>query len=495
VTTVVLGNCGVGFAPCRAADHERLVKVMEGVEDIPGVVMSEGLPWTWETFPEYLDALEARQRDIDVAAFLPHSPLRIYVMGERGAAGEPATEDDMAQMRALTREAIEAGALGAASSRQFAHRTKAGALIPSYAAAAAELKAIACGMTDAGRGVMQVVPDVPHMPWEGEIERLIEVATASGRPLTFSMGTPNAGDPIWLGALEQVEAANAAGAKLIPQILPRPVGMLASHELSVNPFCLCPSYAALAGLPIEAKIAELRRPEMRARLLAETPAEGHPLSVLGRMWDWMFPFSDPPNYAPPLETSIAAQARARGVPPQELAYDMLLEHDGKAMFYITMGNYYEGKLDALGELLRRPGIVMGLGDGGAHYGAICDASYPTFFLTYWARDRPSDRLTIGETVRALARKPAEAVGLLDRGLLRPGYKADINVIDFGRLVLHAPIVRHDLPAGGLRLDQAATGYEATIVSGRIIRRNDEPTDELPGRVIRGQQPAPTMRTA
>jgi len=288
-----------------------------------------------------------------------------------------------------------------------------------------------------------------------------------------------------------MEEANAHGAEITAQILPRPVGMICGHALSVNPFCLCPSYAAIADLPLEEKVAQLRKPEVRARLLAEDPGTGHPLAVMGRMWDWMFPLSDPPNYEPPLDTSIAAQARARGVSPAEVAYDLLLRDDGRAMVYITLGNFYEGKLDALHDLLQRPDTVMGLGDGGAHYGVICDASYPTFFLTYWARDRDGDRLTLAQAVRGLARKPAKTVGLLDRGLLKPGYKADVNVIDHAALTLHSPVVRHDLPAGGRRLDQAATGYVATIVSGQVVRRNDQPTPKLSGRLVRGPQPAPS----
>jgi len=496
VTTVVMGNCGVGFAPCKLEDHDLLVKVMEGVEDIPGVVMAEGLPWTWETFPQYLDELEARPRDIDVAAYLPHSPLRVYVMGARGAAGEPATADDLARMRALTREAMNAGALGFASSRMFYHRTKAGELIPSYAAADEELKAIAGGLADVDKGVIQLVLDVPHATWREEMTHLVDCVTAARRPATFSLGTSNAGERIWDDALHIMAAANAQGARIAAQVLPRPVGMLAGLQLSVNPFCLCPSYAPLAELPLAEKVAAMRTPELRARLLAEDPGQGNPLVVMGRMWEWMFPLSDPPNYEPPLDTSVAAQARARGVTPAEVAYDMLLENDGHAMLYITLGNFYQGKLDALYEMMQRPDVVMGLGDGGAHYGAICDASYPTFFLTYWVRDRTSARLDVAAAVRALAYAPAAAVGLDDRGLLRVGYKADINVIDHARLRLHAPQVRYDLPAGGRRLDQTATGYDATIVSGKIIRRYDQPTTTLAGRVVRGAQPAPrTSRAA
>jgi len=490
VTTVVMGNCGVGFAPCRTEDHALLVTVMEGVEDIPGVVMTEGLPWTWETFPEYLDALEAGRRDIDVAAYLPHSPLRVYVMGERGAARAAATPDDLARMRALTREAIEAGAIGIASSRMSMHRTKAGEQIPSFEAADAELRAIAAGMSDAGSGVVQLVLDAPQVSWGEEMEHLIGVVESCGRPATFSMGTSNGGERIWDVAIDRMAEANRAGASIRAQLLPRPVGLLMGHELSTNPFALCPSYLAIAHLGFEERIARLRDPAVREALLAEVPADGNAFAAMARNWPWIFPLGDPPNYEPPMATSIAAQAARHGTTPEAVAYDYLLGEGGRAMLYNTLGNFYEGKLDAVHALMQRSDVVVGLGDGGAHYGAICDASYPSFMLTYWTRDREGPRLSIADAVRILARDPAEAVGLRDRGMLRPGYKADLNVIDRERLKLHAPVVRYDLPGKGRRLDQTATGYDATVVSGRIIQRHDQPTGELPGRLVRGAQPAP-----
>lgn len=490
VTTVVVGNCGVGFAPCRAEDHEMLIRVMEGVEDIPGVVMAEGLPWDWETFPQYLDALEARKRDIDVGAYLPHSPLRVYVMGKRGADREVATEADLARMRVLSREAIEAGALGIASSRLFMHRTKAGEQIPSFEASDEELKAIAGGMKDAGSGIVQLVLDAPHATWKEEMEHLVAVVESCGRPATFTLGTANRGEPIWMDAMDRVSEANAKGASIKAQVLPRPIGLIAGFDLSTNPFCLCPSYQPLAGLPFAERIARLRDPAMRATLLAEQPEEGNPLAMVARNWDWMFPLSDPPNYEPPLETSIAAQARARGCAPEEIAYDYLMGDGGRAMLYNTLGNFHEGRLDAVYDLMVHPDAVVGLGDGGAHYGAICDASYPTFLLTYWTQDRKGPRLSLAQAVRALAGAPADAVELRDRGRIGIGYKADINVIDLDGLQLHAPEIRHDLPGGGRRLDQRATGYRATIVSGQVIRRDDEPTGRLPGRVVRGRRDMP-----
>lgn len=492
VTTVVVGNCGVGFAPCRPADHDLLIKVMEGVEDIPGVVMAEGLPWNWETFPEYLDALDAHPRDIDVAAYLPHSPLRVYAMGARGANREAATPDDLAKMRTLAREAIEAGAVGFASSRQFIHRTKAGEQIPSFDAAGAELEAIAEGLADAGDGVVQVVLNTPFQSWDSELAQLRGVVQKSGRPATFTLGVSNNGpESVWKDALALVDSANAAGEAITAQVFPRPIGMVTGHELTVNPFCLCPSYQALSDLDFDAKIAELRKAHVRAKIVAEKPADGHPLAVIGRSWDWMFPFGDPPNYEPPLDTSIAAQARALGVAPEELAYDLLMEKGGTAKLYVALGNYQHGRLDAVLDMMNHPHTVVGLGDGGAHYGVICDASYPTFMLTYWTRDREGERLSLANAVRALAFEPAQTLGLKDRGLIKVGYKADLNVIDYDRLTLHAPEIKFDLPAGGRRLDQGATGYDATIVSGRVIRKDDQATGILPGKLVRGSQAAPT----
>lgn len=490
VTTVVVGNCGVGFAPCRSQDHDALIRVMEGVEDIPGVVMAEGLPWDWETFPEYMAALDSRAHDIDVAALLPHSPLRVYVMGERGVRREAATADDLAQMKALAREAIDAGAIGFATSRLLIHRTKAGEQIPSYAADDSELIAIAEALKDAGKGVLQMVLDAPFATWPEEVAHLVSVAESSGRPATFTLATNNSGPAIWLDALAAVDAANARGLKIAPQILPRPVGMVSGWALSTHPFCLCPDYLAIAGLPLEDQLAHLRDPAFRARLIAQSPQEGHPLAMMTRIWDWMFPFGDPPRYEPDVATSIGAQARATGRAPEEIAYDILMERDGTGMILNTLGNFHDGKLDALLPLMRREDTVMGLGDGGAHYGAICDASYPTFLLTYWVRDRSGERLSLAESVHALSAKPARVMGLEDRGILAPGYKADINVIDMAALTLHVPEIRHDLPGGGRRLDQTATGYVATVCNGKVIRRNDRSTGARPGRLVRGMQSAP-----
>ena len=491
VTTAVMGNCGVGFAPCRAEDHDVLVDVMAGVEDIPGVVMVDGLPWDWETFPEYLDAVESRKRDIDVAAYLPHSPLRVYVMGRRGAEREPATTEDLDRMRALAKEAIEIGAIGFASSRFSFHKTGSGDLIPTYGAAQDEISAITQGVADGGGGLIQFVPDIPAGGYESVLQQVFEAAADAKLPVTFSLATGNSGDPIWPDAITLIEKYNAAGGAITAQMFPRPIGLVIGLELTGNPFVFYPSYREIADLPLAERVAEMHKPEVRARILADKPAgDGHPLLYLAQAWNWIFPLTDIPDYEPAASTSIAARAKARGVTPMEEAYDRLLDEDGHAMLLVAMGNYQDNSLDTVGELLRRDDVVLGLGDGGAHYGMICDASYPTFLLAHWARDRASGRMRVADVIRELTSVPARVAGFADRGRIAVGYKADLNVIDHAAVRLHKPVITHDLPAGGRRLDQAADGYVATIVSGEIIAENGVPTDARPGKLVRGRQPAP-----
>ena len=490
VTTVVMGNCGVGFAPCRQEDHDVLVDVMAGVEDIPGVVMTDGLPWNWETFPEYLDALEAGKRDIDVAAYLPHSPLRVYVMGQRGADREPATADDLAKMRALAKEAIEIGALGFASSRLTIHKTESGSPIPSYDAAREEIEEIAKGVVDGGGGLLQFVPDIPAGGYQHVLQTVFDVAEDVNLPVTFTMVVANSGDPTWPDAINMIEKANAAGGDVTAQLLPRPIGLIIGLQLTANPFVLYPSYREIAHLPLAERVAEMRRPEVRARILADKPGHGHPILYVAQMWDWIFPLDDNPNYEPNPTDSIGARARARGVNPMEEAYDRLLDDDGRAMLLVATSNLESNSLDTVGKLLHREDVVLGLGDGGAHYGMICDASYSTFFLAHWARDRKSGRFTVAEAVRELTSVPARVAGLDDRGRIAVGFKADFNVIDHAALRLHKPVISHDLPAGGRRLDQTAEGYVATVVSGQVIAENGVPTRARPGKLVRGQQPVP-----
>lgn len=495
VTTAVMGNCGVGFAPCRADDHETLVDLMAGVEDIPGVVMVDGLPWTWETFPEFLDALDDRQRDIDVAAFLPHSPLRVYVMGQRGVDREPATDEDLALMRKLAEEAVRVGALGFASSRLTLHKSESGNPIPSFEAGHAEIAAIARGVKDAGGGLIQFVPDLVAGDFAPALQTVFDVAEDVGLPVTFTLAIGNAGDPFFEDGLTMVEKANAAGGEVTAQVFPRPIGLVIGLELSGNPFVLYPSYREIAHLPLAERVAVMRKPEVRARILADTPAsDGHPLMFAVQAWNWMFPLGDPPNYEPDPSQSIGARAQARGVSPLEEAYDRLLDDDGHAMLLITLANFRDASLDTVARLLRRDDVVLGLGDGGAHYGMICDASFPTYMLAHWARDRAAGRLSVAEAVRELTSVPARVAGLADRGRITVGHKADLNVIDHAAVHLHKPVIAHDLPGGGRRLDQSADGYVATIVSGEVIAEHGVPTDALPGKLVRGRQPAPSVRT-
>jgi N-acyl-D-aspartate/D-glutamate deacylase len=488
VTTVVGGNCGVGFAPCRAQDRDLLISVMEGVEDIPEVVMTNGLTWDWETYPEYLNAIEKRPHDIDFASQIPHSAVRVYAMGERGAKREPANAEDLQKMQAIVREAIGAGALGFATSRLIIHKTGQGDAIPTFQAAETELEAMALALKDCGRGVLQAVFGVPGRTFEDEIDLLSRLTRLSGRPASFTMAQDNSRPDAWKNVMAHLAEANTKGPPIRAQVYPRPIGMVLGFDLSVNPFNLCPSYQPLAKMPFEQRIAELRKPEMRAKLLMEEPMDALiPLARLGRMYDRMYPLGDPPNYEPSPETSIAARAAKTNMSPAELAYDLLLEKGGRAMFLLTIANYGSGNLDPILSMMTDPNCVLGLGDGGAHYGMICDSSFPTFVLQHWARDRDGKRMSIAQAVKSLTADPARTVGLNDRGVLAAGRKADVNVIDHGKVLLQTPEVRYDLPAGGRRLFQGAAGYDATIVSGTVISRGGEHTGALPGRLVRGAQ--------
>jgi N-acyl-D-aspartate/D-glutamate deacylase len=491
VTTVVGGNCGVGFAPCRPEHRELLVSVMEGVEDIPEVVMTEGLTWDWETYPEYLAAIEKRPHDIDFASQIPHSAVRVYVMGQRGADREPATPDDLAKMQRIVREAVDVGALGFATSRLVIHKTGGGDPIPTWQAAESELEAMALALKDAGKGVLQAVFGAPGRSFEDEIDLLSRLTRMSGRPASFSMAQSNENPDAWRNVMQHLAEANVKGPPIRAQVYPRPIGVVLGFDLSVNPFSLCPSYQPLAKLPFEQRIAALRDSGVRARLLMEEPGDSLiPLARMGRRFDFIYPLADPPNYEPRQEDSLAVQARARGVAPTELAYDLMLENGGRGLLLAALANYGSGSLDPIHSLITDPNSVIGLGDGGAHYGMICDASYSTYFLAHWARDRKSGAFTVPEAVRELTSVPARVAGLGDRGRIVVGYKADLNVIDHAALRVHKPVIRYDLPAGGRRLDQTADGYVATVVSGEIIAQNGAPTGARPGKLVRGRRPGP-----
>jgi len=491
VTTVVMGNCGVGFAPIRKADHQIAVKLMEGVEDIPEVVMTAGVPWNWETFPEYLDAIEQRESDIDFCAQLPHSPVRVWVMGERGVNLEPPTEHDLAEMRRLTKEAIEAGALGVTTSRSFAHKFKDGRPAPSVKTEDQEVLALAAGLKDADAGIFQMVPSYDVTPRE-RFDLLRDIAKESGRPVSFTFMQAPHEPGAWKGTLEDLEQAKRDGLEIRGQVIPRPTGAMLGLELSLHPFALNPSFREIADLPLEQKVARMQDPAFRKKLLAEEPQDPFDffLYVLSDLDD-MYVLNDPPNYNPAKSESIAALAKAKGVTTKEMLYDVLLQRDGHEVLYRPLGNAEGEKFESSRFLLGHDRTVVALGDGGAHYSMICDAAYTTYLLTYWVKNQTADKaVKLPAAIKMLSRDPAELAGLRDRGLIKPGYKADLNVIDMDRLHLYAPHATYDLPANGRRLSQKADGYEATIVSGVVTYREGVSTGALPGRLQRFARPDP-----
>ena len=487
VTSVVMGNCGVGFAPCKPEQRDMLVRLMEGVEDIPEPVLTEGLPWNWQSFPEYLDRLDARRFDMDIAAQVPHAALRVFVMGERGAAREPATEADRATMARLAAEGIRAGALGFSTSRTLNHKSVDGQPTPTLNAAEEELSTIARAIGETGAGWLQVISDFGDII-EPEFAMLRRLVTLSGRPMTTTVLERDSKPQEWRRLLDLIAEANAAGQKMTGMVLTRPTGIMLGFEISQNPFVECPSWQQVANLPFPARIAALRDPSLRARLLAESPG-GPVMTARLRRWDRIFPLGDPADYEPSANRSIGAEARRLGVEPAALAYDRLLENDGRTILYRPLSNYADGTLETVREMMAHPNTLIGLGDGGAHVSILCDASAMTYGLTHWTRDRASGRFPVEWMIRRLTRDNARALGLHDRGVIAPGLKADLNVIDHGHLTLHAPHVVYDLPAGGRRLMQRADGYVATVLSGEIVSRDGAPTGRLPGRLVRGAQAA------
>lgn len=489
VTTVLMSNCGVGFAPCKPENQQLLVKVMEGVEDIPEVVMVDGIPWNWETFPEYLDALEQRHADIDFAAQVPHAAVRVHVMGQRGAEREPPTGRDLEQMTALVAEGVRAGAMGVSTSRSMAHRRVDGDLAPTVLSEDDELFALARGLREAGAGTFQLITGLQEGsrdPQEEMVALRSIVEASGGRPLSFTLLQTIMRPETLDETLEFLETAAADGLPIKGQVFPRPVGLLLGLDCSFHPFRLHPSYKAIEHLPLAERVAELRKPEMRARLLGEKPE--HPnmiwMYLVSAVAD-LYELQDPPVYEPLPENKLGNRALQMGVPVEELAYDLLLKGDGTNKFILPGANFVDDSLDAVHTMLQHPQTLIGLGDGGAHYGMICDSSYPTSLLEYWTRDRVrGPRLELSQAIRSLSYDNALAMGLSDRGLIQPGMRADINVIDYDRLRVHAPHIVEDLPAGGRRLTQTATGYDATIVNGVVTYRQGVHTGALPGRLIR-----------
>ncbi len=498
VTTLVMGNCGVGFAPVRPGKEGFLIGLMEGVEDIPGTALSAGMKWGWETFPEYLDVLERIPHALDLGTQVAHGPVRAYVMGERGARNQPATPDDIAQMAAIVREAIVAGALGFSTSRTIVHRAIDGEPVPGTFAAEDELFGIGRALGQLGRGLFELAPagamgEDLAAP-EKEVAWMRRLSKEIRRPVSFALAQHDAESGLFRRILALCREANAEGSRLAPQVGSRPTMLLIGHQ-TFHPFSNRPTYKRLEELPLPERVAKLRDPEIRRRILSEANLATDPrlavvYALIQQGLHKIFPLGDPPDYEPGPEQSIAARAAREGRDPFEVLYDQMLELDGRQLLMLAILSYSEGDLEAIREMLEHPDSAFGLGDGGAHCGAICDASMTTFLLSHWARDRRrGPRLPIEWVVRKMTRDTSELYGLCDRGVVAPGRKADLNVIDWKRLRLELPELAFDLPAGAKRLIQRARGYEATIVGGEVTFRDGEPTGALPGRLVRGAQAA------
>ena len=488
VTTVVMGNCGVGFAPVRKNTQDQLVALMEGVEDLPGPCLNEGLDWSWESFGEFLTALERREHDIDFCALLPHAPLRVYVMGDRAMALEDANQEDIARMRELTAEAVRAGAFGFSTSRTIAHKTLAGDPHPGLRAQEAELMGIAMGLKDAGGGFIEMTSDWNTPDPATEFAMVRRIMEASGRPLVFSLTQRHDRTEAWRELLDLSGQAAEDGLPIRCVAPPRPIGALLGLTGSQNPFGGTRTYHSIAHLPLEERVARMRDPEVKAKIITEDPTECNTWSLLNRVgYARMFRFADPLNYTPAREDSITAIAAREGRTPEDVAYDMLIEDGGRNFIFACIVNYANYDLEAVREMYAREHVTPGLSDGGAHVAFISDASFPTFLFSYWGRDREDGRMSIPDLVRRQTKVPASFAGLHDRGVIAPGMKADINVIDFANLALERPEMVVDLPAGGRRLMQKARGYVATVKAGQVTYRNGVATGALPGGLVRGAQ--------
>jgi N-acyl-D-aspartate/D-glutamate deacylase len=484
VTTALFGNCGVGFAPLRPGAIDLLINIMEGVEDIPGTVLAEGIPFGWESFPEYMDALDRLPHAIDIGAQVPHAALRCYVMGERGGDhAERPTASECDAMGRLLEEALRAGALGLSTSRTVKHRARDGRPTPSLSAGESELGALARAMRRAGRGVLEVNSDFG----DGDFEVLAAVAREAGRPLSLLLIQVDRAPALWRETLDAIHAARAAGLSVNGQVGSRAIGVLLGFEATLNPFASHPTWlSARAPLPHAERVARLRADDgLRARLVAEAPTDAKGRWVAA-MLERAFEMGAVPDYEPAPEASIAARARAEGRPVQAVALDVLLAGDGRGLLLHPFENYTHGDFEVVRTMLEDDATVMGVGDGGAHVGTICDGSGPTFLLTHWARDRRRGRrIPIERLVRKQTLDSALAYGLTDRGAVRPGLRADLNLIDLAGLTLHRPRIEHDLPAGGRRFLQSASGYRHTFVAGVETLRDDRPTGATPGRLVRG----------
>ena len=500
VTSVLMGNCGVGFAPLRPGSASVLVKLMEGVEEIPGTVLYEGLDWAWESFGSYLDRVEQTPHAINVAAQIPHDPVRLYVMGERAATQQAATHDDVCAMRAIVREALEAGAFGFSTGRSDTHRTSDGRDTPAAIADLQELSGIASALRDMPYRILSAVSDFDMFKgldrFDAEFDVLEAMARAAGRPMTITtlerLGNPGQ----WNEVRRRIEGARASGLDMRMQIAPRGVGVLNGLRTTLNLLMGKPSYRAIMKLPHDRLVAELKKPEVRQHILSDPfvkiseldpsapPQIDQAIAALDFISMRMFELGDPPNYEPSEETSIGARARARGVGVLEEIYDILLKDDGEALIYFPIFNYNAGNLDTTAEMMRHEAAHLGLGDGGAHVGTICDGAWTTFFLQHWARERTRGRLSLEQAVKMITADHAAFMGLSDRGRIAVGQIADLNIVDWEELRLSRPRMAYDLPAGGKRLLQDAHGYVATIVCGQTIMEHGVATGAMPGKVLR-----------
>jgi len=487
VTTVVMGNCGVGFSPCKPEERDWLISLMEGVEDIPGTALHEGINWQWESFPEYLDILENKPLAIDVGTQIPHGAVRAYVMGQRGINREEATQEEIDRMSQLVKEAIQAGAFGFSTSRTEKHRDSSGALTPSITAHKNELVSIANSIGELNSGVLQGISD--FYDFESEFDIFKEMSQSSGRPISITVEQMDQRPDWWHQLLDGIEAAQNEGINMYGQVPPRATGINMGLEVTLNPFTFYPSFYDLSKKSLEEKVATMRDPKFKKKVLSEQPVSiGNPLvEEITQSFNKMFRLGDPANYEPDPDSSFKAIAKKQNISPQEVAYDCLLEKEGKALIYHPLFNYLPGNLDFVEKMLNHPYSISGLGDAGAHCGAISDASFPTTLIQHWGRDRTrGKKIPLEKLISMQTLETSRLLGISDRGVLKEGYKADINVIDFDNLTLHEPEVLHDLPAGGRRLVQKASGYEYTIVSGQIAFKNGEATGALNGRLIRNQ---------
>jgi N-acyl-D-amino-acid deacylase len=490
VTTVVMGNCGVGFAPVRPGDEGWLIQLMEGVEDIPGAALSEGITWGWESFADYLDVLEQMPRSVDVGTQVPHGAVRAYVMGERGARNEPATPEDIAAMAEVVRRGIEAGALGFSTSRTIMHRAVDGEPVPGTYAAEDELFGIGKVLGDLQTGVFELAPagvmgEDLAAP-DKEIAWMRKLSAAIRRPVSFALSQHNLAPDQWRDMLRLAQEAVAEGAELRAQVGGRPLNLLIGLQ-TFHPFSFKPAYQAIVDLPLAERVARMHDPEVRAAIVDGKPADEDPLlQFVGASLDRIYPMGEPPEYEPTADQSIEAIAAREGRPADEVLYDLLLRHDGRELLMFALLGYSYGSLDDMREMLLHPTTALGLSDGGAHCGVMCDASNPTFMLTHWSRDRSrGERLPLELAVQKMTRDTARLYGLGDRGVLAPAFKGDLNVVDYERLQLGLPEMVHDLPGGARRLVQRADGYVATVVSGQVTLDHGEDTGARPGRLVRG----------